>query len=156
MSTKPKPIPDGYTAVTPYLIIKGAARAIDFYQRVFGATEVLRIPGPGDQIMHAEILIGGSHIMMADEFPHMNALSPQTIGGTPVFLHLYVPDADAMFTAAVAAGAKSEQPMENKFYGDRSGTVLDPFGHRWTISTHVEDVSPEEIGRRLAAMGHAA
>ena len=156
MSTKPKPIPEGYTAVTPYLIIKGAARAIDFYQRVFGATEVLRIPGPGEQVMHAEILIGGSHIMLADEFPHMGALSPQTIGGTPVFLHLYVPDADAMFAAAVAAGAKAEQPMEIKFYGDRSGTVLDPFGHRWTISTHVEDVSPEEIGRRLAAMGHAA
>lgn len=148
-----KPIPDGYHAVTPYLIIKGAAQAIDFYQRIFGARERLRIPGPGGAVMHAEIEIGDSCIMLADEFPQMGALSPLTLRGTPVFVHLYVPDADAMFNQAVAAGAKSEQPMENKFYGDRSGTLLDPFGHRWTLATHVEDVSPEEIGRRLAAMG---
>lgn len=102
--------------------------------------------------MHAEIEIGGSAIMLADEFPQMDAVSPQTLGGSPVFLHLYVPDADAMFAKAIAAGAKSEQPMEDKFYGDRSGTLLDPFGHRWTLATHVEDVTPEEIGRRLAAM----
>ncbi|MEQ2010397.1 MAG: VOC family protein [Limisphaerales bacterium] len=152
MSTKPKPIPDGYSAVTPYLIIKGAARAIDFYQRIFGARERMRIPGPGDAVMHAEIEIGGSVIMLADEFPHMGAVSPETLGGTPVFVHLYVPDADAMFANAVGAGAKAEQPMENKFYGDRSGTLLDPFGHRWTLATHVEDVTPEEIGRRMAAM----
>ncbi|MEN9572487.1 MAG: hypothetical protein RL514_342 [Verrucomicrobiota bacterium] len=156
MSTTPKPIPDGYHSVTPYLIIKGAARALDFYQRAFGATELMRLPSPGDQIGHAEILLGGSHIMLADECPQMNALSPQTIGGTPVLLHLYVPDADALFAQAIAAGATVEQPMENKFYGDRSGSVLDPFGHRWTLSTHIEDVSPEEIGRRMAAMGQQA
>ncbi len=151
MSTNP--IPAGYHAVTPYLIIKGAAKALDFYHRAFGAHEHMRLPGPGDQIMHAEIQIGDSRIMLADEFPQMNALSPQTLGGTPVFLHLYVPDSDAMFNQAVAMGAKVEQPMENKFYGDRSGTVVDPFGHRWSLSTHIEDVTPEEIGRRLAAMG---
>ena len=154
MSTQP--IPAGYHSVTPYLIIKGAARALDFYQRAFGATELMRIPGPGDAVMHAEILLGDSHIMLADECPQMNALSPQTLGGSPVLLHLYVPEADAMFAQAIAAGASVEQPMENKFYGDRSGSVLDPFGHRWTLSTHVEDVSPEEIGRRIAAMGKPA
>ncbi len=153
---KINPIPAGYHSVTPYLIIKGAARALDFYQRAFGATELMRIPGPGDAVMHAEILLGDSHIMLADECPQMNALSPQTLGGSAVLLHLYVPDADAMFAQAIAAGATVEQPMENKFYGDRSGSVLDPFGHRWTLSTHVEDVSPEEIGRRLAAMGKPA
>ena len=153
---KINPIPAGYHSVTPYLIIKGAARALDFYQRAFGATELMRIPGPGDAVMHAEILLGDSHIMLADECPQMNALSPQTLGGSAVLLHLYVPDADAMFAQAIAAGETVEQPMENKFYGDRSGSVLDPFGHRWTLSTHVEDVSPEEIGRRLAAMGKPA
>ena len=153
---KIKTTPDGYHSVTPYLIIKGAARALDFYQRAFGATELMRIPGPGDQIGHAEILLGDSHIMLADECPQMNALSPQTLGGSPVLLHLYVPDADALFAQAIATGASVEQPMENKFYGDRSGSVLDPFGHRWTLSTHMEDVSPEEIGRRIAAMGKPA
>lgn len=152
MSTKPKPIPDGYSAVTPYLIIKGAAQALDFYQRVFGARERMRLPGPGGAVMHAEMEIGGSVIMLGDECPQMGAVSPQALGGTPVSVHLYVLDADAMFAAAVAAGAKCEQPVENKFYGDRSGTLLDPFGHRWTLATHVEDVSPEEIGRRMAAM----
>lgn len=156
MSKPIQPIPDGYHSVTPYLIINGAAKAIDFYQRAFGARERMRLPGPGDIVMHAEIEVGGSVIMLADECPQMNALSPQTLGGTPVLLHLYVPDADAMFAAAVAAGAQVEQPMENKFYGDRSGSVIDPFGHRWTLSTHVEEVSPEEIGRRIAAMGKPA
>ncbi len=156
MNTTPKFIPDGYHAVTPYLIIKGAAQALDFYQRAFGTTELMRIPGPGGQIGHAEILLGGSHIMLADECPQMKAISPETLGGSPVLLHLYVPDADAMFAQAVAAGAKVEQPMENKFYGDRSGSVVDPFGHRWTLSTHVEDVSPEDIGRRIAAMSRPA
>ena len=154
MSTKP--IPDGYHSVTPYLIIKGAAQALAFYQRVFGARERMRIPGSGDAVMHAEIEIGDSVIMLADECPQMNAVGPQTLGGSPVLLHLYVPDADAMFAQAVAAGAKVEQPMELKFYGDRSGSVVDPFGHRWTLSTHVEDVSPEEIGRRIAALGKPA
>lgn len=156
MSKPIQPIPDGYHSVTPYLIINGAAKAIDFYQRAFGARERMRLPGPGDIVMHAEMELGGSVIMLADECPPMNALGPQTLGGSPVLLHLYVPDADAMFAAAVAAGAKVEQPLENKFYGDRSGSVVDPFGHRWTLSTHVEEVSPEEIGRRLAAMGKPA
>ena len=151
-----KPIPDGYHSVTPYLIIKGAAQALDFYQRAFGATELMRLAAPGGQVGHAEILLGDSHIMLADECPQMNALSPQTLGGSPVLLHLYVPDVDAMFAQAIAAGAQVEQPIENKFYGDRSGSVLDPFGHRWTLSTHVEDVSPEEIGRRMAAMSKPA
>ena len=151
-----KTIPDGYHAVTPYLIIKGAAQAMDFYTRAFGARERMRLPGPGDAIMHAEMELGDSVIMLADEFPQMGAVSPQTLGGSSVFLHLYVSDADAMFNQAVAAGAKVAEPMENKFYGDRSGTVLDPFGHRWSVSTHVEDVTPEEIGRRIAAMGKPA
>lgn len=151
-----KPIPDGYHSVTPYLIIKGAAQALDFYQRAFGATELMRLAAPGGQVGHAEILLGDSHIMLADECPQMNALSPQTLGGSPVLLHLYVPDVDAMFAQAIVAGAQVEQPIENKFYGDRSGSVLDPFGHRWTLSTHVEDVSPEEIGRRMAAMSKPA
>ena len=151
-----KPIPDGYHSVTPYLIIKGAAQALDFYRRAFGATELMRIAAPGGQVGHAEILLGDSHIMLADECPQMNALSPLTLGGSPVMLHLYVPDVDAMFSQAIAAGAQVEQPIDNKFYGDRSGSVLDPFGHRWTLSTHVEDVSPEEIGRRMAAMSKPA
>ena len=151
-----KPIPDGYHSVTPYLIIKGAAQALDFYQRAFGATELMRLAAPGGQVGHAEILLGDSHIMLADECPQMNALSPQTLGGSPVLLHLYVPDVDAMFAQAIVAGAQVEQPIENKFYGDRSGSVLDPFGHRCTLSTHVEDVSPEEIGRRMAAMSKPA
>ncbi len=151
-----QPIPAGYHSVTPYLLIKGAAQALDFYKRAFGAIELMRLPGPGDQIGHAEMLLGDSRLMLADECPQMNALSPQTLGGSPVLLHLYVPDADAMFAQALAAGAKVEQPMEHKFYGDRSGSVVDPFGHRWTLSTHVEDVSPEEIGRRIAAMGKPA
>lgn len=154
MSTSP--IPAGYHSVTPYLIIQGASRALDFYARAFGATELMRIPGPGDQVMHAEIRLGDSHIMLADECPQMKAFSPPTLGGSAVLLHLYVPDADAMFAQAIAAGATVEQPMENKFYGDRSGSVVDPFGHRWTLSTHVEDVSPEEIGRRIAAMSQPA
>lgn len=147
-----KPIPDGYHTVTPYLIIKGAAAALDFYQRALGAREVVRMPGPDGKVMHAEIQIGDSMIMLADEFPEMGALSPQTIGGTAVGLCLYIPDVDAVFQQAVAAGAKIERPLQNQFYGDRSGTIIDPFGHKWTLSTHIEDVSPEEMQRRMAAM----
>lgn len=147
-----KPIPDGYHTVTPYLIVKGAAEAIEFYTRVFGATELMRLPGPGGVLMHAEIKIGDSFIMLADEFPQMDALSPKTIGGSPVGLMLYVPNVDEVFQRATAAGAKEIRPLQNQFYGDRSGTVEDPFGHKWTIATHVEDVSHEEIERRLATM----
>ena len=146
------PIPDGYHSVTPYLIVQGAAAALDFYTKVFGATELFRMPGPDGRIGHAEIKIGDSPIMLADEHPEMDALGPKTIGGTPVGIMIYVANSDAMFKQAVAAGAKVIKPLQDQFYGDRSGTIEDPFGHKWTISTHIEDVSPEEIGRRVAAM----
>jgi PhnB protein len=147
-----KPIPDGYHTVTPYLIIKGAAKAIEFYKQAFGATELLRMGGPGDCVAHAEIKIGDSPVMLADEFPNMGYSSPQKYGGTPVSILLYVPDVDAVFNRAVAAGARVVKPLQNQFYGDRSGTVADPFGHVWTIATHVEDVPEEELHRRMAAM----
>ncbi len=152
MATNVKPIPDGYRAVTPYLFIKGAARAIDFYKQVFGATERMRLEMPGGTIGHAELALGDSVIMLGDECPSMKALGPQAVGGTPVMIHLYVPDVDATFSKAVAAGAKVLQPVEDKFYGDRSGTITDPFGHQWGLATHKEDVPPEEIRKRAAAM----
>lgn len=147
-----KPIPDGYTSVTPYLIIDGAAQAIDFYKKVFQATERLRIPGTDGKVGHAEIEIGGSVIMLADECPERGIKSPQTIGGTPVSIHLYVPNSDEVYSKAVAAGATQLQPVKNQFYGDRSGGFTDPFGHSWHVSTHIEDVSPDELQRRMAAM----
>ena len=147
-----KPIPDGYHAVTPYLMVKGAARALDFYKQVFGATVVVRMDTPDGGIAHSEIKIGDSMIMVADEQVGMGFPSPETIGGTPVGIHLYVDDSDACFARAIAAGARQKKPMQDQFYGDRSGTVTDPFGHLWTISTHVEDVSPEEMKRRMEAM----
>jgi PhnB protein len=147
-----KPIPEGYQVVTPYLIIKGAARAIEFYKQVFGAVERMRIPAGPDTVGHAELTVGGSVIMLADEFPSMGALSPQTVGGSPVMIHLYVEDVDAVFNRAVAAGATVLQPLEDKFYGDRSGSITDPFGHRWGIATHKEDVPPDELQRRAAAL----
>ena len=145
-------IPAGYHTLTPYLVVNGAARALEFYKQAFGATEVARMPGPGGKIMHAEIKIGDSHLMLADEFPEMDARSPQTIGGTPVGLMLYFEDADAVFARAVSAGAKVLRPVQDQFYGDRSGTVADPFEHKWTISTHKEDLSMEEIQKRAAAL----
>ena len=145
--------PAGYHSVVPYLTVKGAAAALEFYTKAFGATEVMRMEmGPG-VIGHAEIKIGDSHIMMSDEFPDMGALSPKTLGGSPGFLMIYTPDCDAMIAQAVAAGAKVTRATENQFYGDRSGQIEDPFGHRWCIATHIEDVSDEEIGRRMALMG---
>src|SRR5436309_14005021 len=147
-----KPIPDGYHSVTPYLIVSGAAQAIDFYQRALGAKERMRLATPDGKIGHAELEIGDSVIMLADEFPQMGAKSPQTIGGTPVGICVYVQDVDAVYKQAIAAGGKEERPLQNQFYGDRSGTFLDPFGHQWTIATHIEDVSHEEIGRRMASM----
>ncbi|MEY2410470.1 MAG: PhnB protein [Verrucomicrobiota bacterium] len=145
-------IPEGYHTATPYLVCTGAARAIDFYKEVFDAREVLRMAGPAGRIMHAEIQIGDSRLMLADEFPEMDARSPQTIGGTPVGLCIYVKDCDATFARAVAGGAKVLRPLQDQFYGDRSGTVSDPFGHKWTISTHIEDVPPAEIEKRAAIM----
>jgi PhnB protein len=153
MPASTKPIPDDYRAVTPYLIVKGAAAAIDFYQQAFGATEFMRMPGPGGMIMHAEVRIGSGPVMLADEFPQMGALSPQSVGGSPVFLLAYFEDVDAVFNRAVAAGAKVVRPLQDQFYGDRTGTLADPFGHQWTLATRKEDVSPEEMGRRMAAMG---
>jgi PhnB protein len=145
-----KPIPDGYHAITPYLILQGAAKAIEFYKKAFGATELFRMPH-GDKIGHAELKIGDSPIMLADEYPEMGYRSPQALGGTPVSIMLYVPDVDAVFNQAIAAGAKSVKPVVDQFYGDRNGTLEDPWGHVWTIGTHKEDVTPEEMQRRMAA-----
>ena len=147
-----KPIPDGYGTVTPYLIVQGAGAAIEFYKIVFGATERLRLPTPEGRVAHAELEIGNSLFMLADECPERGAKSPQTVGGSPVSFHLYVPDADAVYAKALAAGAKPIRPVENQFYGDRTGLFADPFGHTWNVATHVEDVSPEELQKRMAAM----
>jgi PhnB protein len=147
-----KPIPDSYHTITPYLVIQGAAQAIAFYKEAFGATELMRIDGPGGTVMHAEIKIGDSPIMLSDEWPDMGYRGPQAYGGTAVGLSLYVADVDAVFNRAVAAGAKVQKPLQNQFYGDRSGTVVDPFGHMWTVATHIEDVSTEEMKRRMDAM----
>ena len=145
-----QPIPEGYHTVTPYLIVKGAAQALEFYKKALGAAETLRLADPTGKVMHAEIKIGDSIVMLADEFPEMGAKSPQTIGGSPVGICLYVPNVDQLFKQAVAAGAKEERPVKDQFYGDRSGTLRDPFGHQWTIATHKEDLTPEEIGKRAA------
>jgi PhnB protein len=148
-----KPIPDGYPRVSPYLVVDGAQKAIEFYATVLGATERMRMPGPDGRIGHAELQVGDSVIMLADEFPDMGAKGPSAYGGSPVSISVYVEDVDATFDKATGAGATVVRPLENQFYGDRSATFDDPFGHRWTIATHVEDVSPEEMGRRAAEMG---
>jgi len=145
-------IPSGYAGVTPYLIIRGAARALEFYKKAFGATELMRFPGPGGTIGHAEIKIGEGVVMLADESPEMGHKSPQTLGGTATTLLFYVADVDAQFAKAVGAGATVKQALKDQFYGDRSGTITDPFGHIWTIATHKEDVSPEEMQRRMTQM----
>ena len=147
-----KAIPDGYHSVTPYLIVDGAARAIEFYRQAFGATELYRLPGPGGSVAHAEVDIGNSRIILADGAPEAMAKSPTALGGTSIGLVIYTEDADALFDRAVAAGATVTRPLATQFYGDRTGTVKDPFGHQWTLATHVEDVSPEEMNRRLSAM----
>ena len=147
-----KPIPDGYHTVTPYLIVKGAARAIEFYKEVFGATELMRLAGPDGRVGHAELRLGDSTIMLADEHPEVDARGPRTVGGTPVSLLLYVEDVDNRFNKALAAGAVQRRPVQDQFYGDRNGTLEDPFGHVWTLAKHIEDVSPEEMTRRIAAM----
>jgi PhnB protein len=152
MANKVKKIPDGYTAVTPYLTIKGAAKAIEFYKQAFGAEEVMRMPTPDGKIGHAEIRIGGSVIMLHDESPEWKAFSPQTVGDTSVSIMLYVNDVDATFKRAIEAGATSTMEVADQFYGDRAGGLKDPFGHKWHIATHVEDVSPEEIDRRAKEM----
>ncbi len=146
-----KPIPDGYHAVTPYLIVKDASRAIEFYKKAFGATELMRMTGTDGRIGHAEIRIGDSPVMLADEHPDFGAKSPQTIGGSPITMMLYVEDVDATVERAVAAGATLTRPVADQFYGDRTGGVTDPFGHVWYVGTHREDVPAEEMERRWAA-----
>jgi PhnB protein len=152
MATKANYIPEGHHTATPYLIVNGAARAIEFYRQAFGASVVMRIGAPGGKVGHAEVSIGDSRIMLADKFPEWDARGPQSIGGTPVGLALYFENCDAVFNRAVSLGAKVLKPMQDQFYGDRSGTIADPFGHKWTIATHKEDVSPEEVQKRAAAM----
>jgi len=147
-----RPIPDGYASVTPYLIVKDAARAIEYYKKALGAVEVMRLTDPtSGRVGHAEIQLGDSRVMLADEHPEMNILGPQSLGGTAVGLAYYVADVDAAFERAVAAGATVVRPLQDQFYGDRSGTLIDPFGHKWTLATHKEDVSDEELQRRAAA-----
>ena len=146
-----KAVPDGYHTVTPYLIVDGAAEALEFYKNAFGATEKLRLDIPdGGKIGHAEIVIGDSTVMIADEFPELDALGPKSRGGTTVSLCVYFDNVDESFAHAVETGATVVRPVQNQFYGDRSGTLLDPYGHMWTIATHVEDVPPEELERRMA------
>ena len=147
------PIPAGYPRVTPYLCCRGAADAIEFYKSVFSATERMRMPGDSpDTVGHAELEIGTGMVMIADEFPDHGFLSPQTIGGTPVTVHLYVEDADAVFARALALGAIEARPLEDQFYGDRLGQFTDPWGHRWSVASHIEEVSEEEMGRRMAEL----
>ena len=145
-----KPIPDGYHSVTPYIIVDDAKAAIDFYKRAFGATELFRMP-MGDRIGHAELKIGDSFVMLADEFPSMDHLGPKSRGGTTVSLLLYVNDVDSSYKTAIDAGAKQLRPIENQFWGDRMGSLTDPFGHQWSLATHVEDVSEDEMERRMQA-----
>lgn len=147
-----KPIPVGYHSVTPYLIVDGAENAIKFYETAFGASETMRLNGFEGKLMHAEIRIGDSMIMLADEMPEMGVRGPKTIGGAPVTICLYVEDADSIYKQAIEAGAKELRPLQDQFYGDRSGTVEDPFGHAWTIATHIEDLSVEEVQARMETM----
>jgi PhnB protein len=146
----PKAIPEGYHSITPYLYMSDAQGAIEFYKRAFGAVEIFRMDAPGGKIGHAELRIGDSIVMLADEFPEMGARSPQSIGGSPMSLLLYVEHVDQVFERAVKEGATVDRPVQNQFYGDRTGGVKDPFGHTWYIATHVEDISPEEMQKRAA------
>ncbi|WP_405860668.1 VOC family protein [Streptomyces sp. NBC_00090] len=143
-----QPIPEGYPRVTPYLCVDGAAAAIDFYVSVLGAEERMRMPAPGGKIGHAELALGNSVMMLADPYPDMEFRSPKAIGGTPVTLHVYVADVDAVFAKALAQGAKELSPVKDEFYGDRTGQLEDPFGHRWSVASHIEDVPEEEMGKR--------
>jgi len=151
-------IPQGYNSITPYLIVKGAAQAIDYYKKVFGATEVFRMDAPDGKVGHAELKIGDSHIMLADENPNMGQghASAATIGASPVSLYLYLPDVDRVVDRAVAAGAKILKPVQDQFYGDRTGFIQDPFGHLWGIATHIEDVSPQDMKERMKKLMPAA
>lgn len=152
MTSTIKPIPDGYPTATPYLTIRNAASAIDFYKQAFGATETMRMTAPDGKVGHAEIKIGNSPIMLSDEYPDMGARSPDSIGGSPVMIHLYVEDVDALVNQAIAAGATLLTPVADQFYGDRGGKLADPFGHVWWIATHKEDVAPDELRKRADAL----
>jgi PhnB protein len=153
MTAAANAVPQGYHTVTPYLILTGASDAIAFYKKAFDAEEVMRLGGPGGKVGHAEIEIGDSRVMLADEHPEIGALSPRSIGGSPVSIHLYVEDVDRVVQRAVAAGAKLVRPVTDQFYGDRAGGIEDPFGHRWFIATHKEDLTMDEIRRRATAQG---
>lgn len=146
-----RPIPEGYHSVTPYLSLQNASAAIEYYKKAFGAEETVRMEGPDGKIGHAELKIGDSFIMLADEFPGTESRSPKSLGGVSSSLMIYIEDVDSVFKRAIAAGGKQTRPVTDQFYGDRSGTLVDPFGHVWTVATHVEDVEPEEMGRRAAA-----
>lgn len=153
---KVRPIPEGYRAITPYLSVRGAAQAIEFYTQAFGAVEILRIPGPEGQVGHAEVEIGDSVLMLSDEYPGIDFLGPKSRGGTTVPIHLYVRDVDATVARALALGAKLRAAVADQFYGDRRGTIEDPFGHVWHVATHIEDPSEAEIKRRLAKLAQKA
>ena len=155
MAGKVKPIPDNYHSVTPYLIVDGAAKAIDFYRQALGAEELMRMPAPEDRIAHAEIKIGDSIVMLSDAMKEMGHKSPKTLGGTPVTLMIYVEDVDATVSQALRTGAQTLRPVEDQFWGDRMGAVTDPFGHQWFVATHVEDVTSEEMQRRMESMAAA-
>lgn len=149
MTNQVKPIPSGFHTLTPHLVVKGASQAIDFYKKAFGAQEIARSPGPdGKTIMHADLKIGDSHLFLVDEFPQMGCRGPESIGATPVTIHMYVEDVDAAFGKAVAAGAQVRMPLADMFWGDRFGMLTDPFGHCWSLATHKEDLTPEEIRKR--------
>lgn len=150
--TDVNPIPEGYPRVSPYLIVDGASEAIEFYKTVLGATERSRMPGPNNTIGHAELQLGDSVVMLADEFPDIGARAPKAFGGSPVTISVYVEDVDDCFARALSAGAKSLRDVQNEFYGDRSGQFEDPWGHKWSVASHVEDVPPEEMARRAAEM----
>jgi PhnB protein len=152
MVGKAKPVPEGYHTATPYLFVRGAAKAIEFYKNAFGATELMRMAGPDGGIMHSELKIGDSIIMMGDEDPKRGIRGPESLGGSPMSLYLYVDDCDKVFNQAVGAGATATTPLKDQFYGDRSGAIKDPFGHSWHIATHMEDVSMDEIRKRMAQM----
>jgi PhnB protein len=151
MSNPVKPVPDGFHTVTPHLIIRGAAQAIDFYKKAFGAEEIFRMPTPDGRVGHAEIRIGDSIVMLSDEFPEMQCVSPKTLNGSPAGLHIYVADVDSAFQRAVSAGSTATMPPMDAFWGDRFGKLTDPFGHQWSIATHTQDLTPQQIAKNAEA-----
>jgi PhnB protein len=152
MTTSINPIPEGHHTLTPHLVVKGAGEAIEFYKKAFGAEELTRMPGPdGKTIMHAALKIGDSRLFLVDEFPQMGSVGPLSLGGSPVFIHVFVEDVDTVFNQAVSAGAEVRMPLVDAFWGDRYGQLVDPFGHKWSLATHKEDLTPEEISKRAEA-----